>query len=83
MPLKETTGKVISDKMNKTIVVAVENRIAHRKYAKTMIRTKKYKEHDENNECAVGDIVTIQETRPLSRTKCWTMVNILSKSFDN
>ncbi|ASN78778.1 ribosomal protein S17 (chloroplast) [Porphyra umbilicalis] len=83
MPLKETTGKVISDKMNKTIVVAVENRISHRKYAKTMIRTKKYKAHDENNECAVGDIVTIQETRPLSRTKCWTMVNILSKSFDN
>ena len=83
MPLKETTGKVVSDKMNKTIVVAVENRISHRKYAKTMTRTKKYKAHDENNECAVGDIVTIKETRPLSRTKCWTMVNILSKSFDN
>nr|AIA21332.1 30S ribosomal protein S17 [Pyropia kanakaensis] len=83
MPLKETTGKVVSDKMNKTIVVAVENRIAHRKYAKTMIRTKKYKVHDENNECTTGDTVTIQETRPLSRTKCWTMVNILSKSFDN
>nr|YP_536985.1 ribosomal protein S17 [Neopyropia yezoensis]Q1XDI3.1 RecName: Full=Small ribosomal subunit protein uS17c; AltName: Full=30S ribosomal protein S17, chloroplastic [Neopyropia yezoensis]ABJ91311.1 30S ribosomal protein S17 [Neopyropia yezoensis]AGH27631.1 ribosomal protein S17 [Neopyropia yezoensis]QFZ66967.1 ribosomal protein S17 [Neopyropia yezoensis]ULU28946.1 ribosomal protein S17 [Neopyropia yezoensis]WKD83462.1 ribosomal protein S17 [Neopyropia yezoensis] len=83
MPLKETTGKVVSDKMNKTIVVAVENRISHRKYAKTMIRTKKYKAHDENNECTIGDIVTIQETRPLSRTKCWTMVNILSKSFDN
>nr|AIA21538.1 30S ribosomal protein S17 [Neopyropia fucicola] len=83
MPLKETTGKVVSDKMNKTIVVAVENRISHRKYAKTMIRTKKYKVHDENNECTTGDIVTIQETRPLSRTKCWTMVNILSKSFDN
>ena len=83
MPLKETTGKVVSDKMNKTIVVAVENRISHRKYAKTMIRTKKYKAQDENNECTIGDIVTIQETRPLSRTKCWTMVNILSKSFDN
>nr|YP_009027587.1 30S ribosomal protein S17 [Neoporphyra perforata]AGQ17120.1 30S ribosomal protein S17 [Neoporphyra perforata]AHB35081.1 30S ribosomal protein S17 [Neoporphyra perforata]AHB35290.1 30S ribosomal protein S17 [Neoporphyra perforata]AIA19452.1 30S ribosomal protein S17 [Neoporphyra perforata]AIA19661.1 30S ribosomal protein S17 [Neoporphyra perforata] len=83
MPLKETTGKVVSNKMNKTVVVAVEKRIAHRKYAKTMIRTKKYKVHDENNECTEGDIVTIQETRPLSRTKCWTMVNILSKSFDN
>ena len=83
MPLKETTGKVVSNKMNKTIVVAVENRIAHRKYAKTMIRTKKYKVHDENKECAPGDVVTIRETRPLSRTKCWTMLNILSKSFDN
>nr|YP_009402733.1 ribosomal protein S17 [Compsopogon caeruleus]ARX96086.1 ribosomal protein S17 [Compsopogon caeruleus] len=72
-------GKVVSDKMNKTVVVAVENRISHPKYKKIIVRTKKYKAHDENNECLIGDIIKIQETRPLSRTKRWKLIDIISR----
>lgn len=78
MAIKERVGLVISDKMQKTVVVAVENRAPHPKYRKIMVRTKHYKVHDEENQCKVGDRVRIQETRPLSRTKRWTVVNILN-----
>ncbi|NLZ53606.1 MAG: 30S ribosomal protein S17, partial [Thermoanaerobacteraceae bacterium] len=66
---KVRTGVVVSDKMDKTITVAVERLMRHPLYGKTIKRTKKFKAHDENNECKVGDIVTIMETRPLSRHK--------------
>ena len=79
MAIKERVGKVISDKMHKTVVVAIENKVQHPKYKKIIVRTKKYKVHDENNLCKVGDIVKIQETRPLSRTKFWRMIDIISR----
>lgn len=80
MAVKERVGVVVSDKMQKTVVVAVENRAPHPKYRKIMVRTKRYKVHDEENQCKVGDRVRIQETRPLSRTKRWTVVNILGNT---
>nr|SCW23028.1 Ribosomal protein S17 [Nemalion sp. H.1444] len=79
MPVKERIGIVVSDKMTKTITVAVSIKIAHKKYGKTLARTRKYKAHDENNECNIGDIVKIRETRPLSKTKCWTLANKMGK----
>nr|YP_009294183.1 ribosomal protein S17 [Hildenbrandia rubra]AOM67425.1 ribosomal protein S17 [Hildenbrandia rubra] len=75
MPLKKKTGLVVSDKMDKTIVVAVKRQSFHKKYRKTISITKKYKAHDERNKCKVGDIVKIQETRPLSKTKCWAVID--------
>ena len=80
MPVKEKVGIVISDKMQKSIVVKVENRYSHPIYSKTMIKTKKYLVHDEINECNIGDQVLVQECRPLSRRKRWTLNKILSKS---
>ncbi|MBT9312330.1 30S ribosomal protein S17 [Leptothoe kymatousa] len=80
MAAKELTGRVVSDKMDKTVVVAVENRVPHSKYQKIVVRTKKYKAHDDTNECKAGDIVRIRETRPLSRTKCWVVADILGRS---
>jgi len=80
MATKERVGVVVSDKMQKTVVVAVENRAPHPKYRKIMVRTKRYKVHDEENKCKVGDRVRIQETRPLSRTKRWTVIDILNSS---
>ena len=80
MAAKELTGRVVSDKMDKTIVVAVESRVPHSKYQKIVVRTKKYKAHDDSNECKAGDIVRIRETRPLSRTKCWVVAEILDLS---
>ncbi|MGJ3254227.1 MAG: 30S ribosomal protein S17 [Elainellaceae cyanobacterium] len=77
MPVKERVGLVVSDKMDKTVVVAIENRVPHPKYRKIMVRTKRYKVHDEENQCKVGDRVRIQETRPLSRTKRWVVTDIL------
>jgi small subunit ribosomal protein S17 len=74
MAVKELVGVVVSNKMQKTVVVAVENRSAHAKYGKVVVRTKKYKAHDEDNQCQEGDRVKIQETRPLSRTKRWQVV---------
>jgi small subunit ribosomal protein S17 len=76
---KVRVGKVVSDKMDKTIVVAVEERIAHPLYGKTVRRTKKFKAHDEHNEAKVGDIVRIMETRPLSKEKRWRLVEIIEK----
>jgi small subunit ribosomal protein S17 len=78
MAVKERVGIVVSNKMQKTVVVAIENRSAHPKYGKVVVRTKKYKVHDEENQCKEGDRVRILETRPLSRTKRWTLAEILS-----
>ena len=77
MAVKERVGEVVSDKMDKTIVVAIENRSPHPKYEKIVVRTKRYKVHDEENQCKTGDRVRIRETRPLSRTKRWTVAEIL------
>ncbi|MCR4432181.1 MAG: 30S ribosomal protein S17 [Tepidanaerobacteraceae bacterium] len=77
---KVRTGVVVSDKMDKTIVVAVESLMRHPVYGKTIKRTKKFKAHDENNECKVGDIVKISETRPLSHDKRWRLVEIIKKA---
>lgn len=80
MAVKERVGLVVSDKMNKTVVVAVENRSPHPKYGKIVVRTKRYKAHDEENKCKEGDRVRIQETRPLSRTKRWKVTEILNSA---
>ena len=80
MAVKERVGLVVSDKMDKTVVVAVENRAPHPKYGKIVVRTKRYKAHDEENQCQEGDRVRIQETRPLSRTKRWKVAEILSST---
>lgn len=83
MAVKERVGMVVSDKMNKTVVVAVENRSPHPKYQKIVVRTKRYKVHDEENECKQGDRVRIRETRPLSRTKRWTIAEILGHASES
>ena len=77
---KTRTGKVVSDKMDKTIVVAIEDNIKHPKYGKIIKRTTKIHVHDENNECGVGDKVLVMETRPYSATKRWRLVNIIEKA---
>lgn len=77
---KTMIGIVVSDKMDKTVVVAIENSVRHPMYNKIMTRTKKYKAHDEENACKVGDKVKIMETRPLSKDKCWRVVEILEKA---
>lgn len=77
---KERVGTVVSDKMDKTIVVAVSERVKHPLYKKIVNRTKKFKAHDENNACGIGDKVLIQETRPLSKDKCWRLVEIVEKA---
>ena len=76
---KTRTGKVISNKMDKTIVVAIENRVKHPLYGKIIKRTYKLKAHDENNECNIGDTVKVMETRPLSKEKRWRLVEITEK----
>ena len=80
MPVKEKVGIVISNKMQKTIVVKVENKYPHPIYSKTMIKTRKYLVHDEIGECNIGDQVLVQECRPLSRRKRWKLAKIISKS---
>src|SRR3954447_19845718 len=77
---KVRAGLVISDKTDKTVVVAVEDRVQHPLYGKTIRRTQKYKAHDEANSCGVGDRVLLMETRPLSATKRWRVVEILEKA---
>ena len=76
---KVLVGKVVSNKMDKTIVVAVEEQLRHPAYGKIVKRTNKFKAHDENNQCSIGDVVEIMETRPLSREKRWRLVEILQK----
>ena len=76
---KVRVGKVVSDKMDKTVVVAVERKVPHALYNKPMVSTKRFKAHDENNECQTGDTVKIVETRPLSKDKCWRVVEILER----
>lgn len=78
MAVKERVGVVVSNKMEKTVVVAVENRSPHPKYGKIVVKTKKFKAHDEDNRCREGDRVRIRETRPLSRTKRWIVTEILN-----
>ena len=77
---KTRTGKVVSDKMDKTIVVAVEDHVKHPLYNKIVKRTYKLKAHDENTECKVGDTVKVMETRPLSKDKRWRLVEIMEKA---
>jgi small subunit ribosomal protein S17 len=77
---KSREGLVVSDKMDKTVVVAVETRKVHPLYKKAIKVTKKYKAHDENNDCKIGDKVKIVETRPLSKEKRWRVTEIMSKS---
>ena len=77
---KVRVGKVVSDKMDKTIVVIVEDRVAHPLYKKIVKRTYRLKAHDELNECRVGDIVRVMETRPLSKDKRWRLVEIIEKA---
>ena len=79
-PRKVREGLVVSDKMDKTVVVEVEDRVKHPKYGKVLRRTKKYKAHDEQNECGVGDRVLLMETRPLSATKRWRVAEIIEKA---
>ena len=77
---KTRVGKVVSDKMDKTVVVIVEDRVAHKTYKKIIGRTYRLKAHDENNECGVGDRVRVMETRPLSKDKRWRVVEIIEKA---
>ena len=77
---KTRTGRVISDKMDKTIVVAVEDNVQHPLYKKTVKRTYKLKAHDEEIVCSVGDVVKVMETRPLSKDKRWRLVSIIKKA---
>ena len=77
---KVRVGKVVSDKMDKTVVVAIADRVAHPLYKKIVKRTYKLKAHDENNECRVGDTVEVMETRPLSKDKRWRVVEIVEKA---
>ena len=77
---KTRTGKVVSDKMDKTIVVAIQNNEMHPLYNKIVKRTYKLKAHDENNECKIGDTVKVMETRPLSKDKRWRLVEIIERA---
>jgi small subunit ribosomal protein S17 len=77
---KTRVGKVVSDKMDKTVVVIVEDRVAHKTYKKIIGRTYRLKAHDENNACGIGDIVRVMETRPLSKDKRWRVVEIIEKA---
>ena len=77
---KTKVGMVVSDKMDKTIVVAIEDKVQHPLYKKILKRTYKLKAHDENNECGVGDKVRVMETRPLSKDKRWRLVEIIEKA---
>ncbi|MBE6798183.1 MAG: 30S ribosomal protein S17 [Ruminococcaceae bacterium] len=77
---KTRVGKVVSDKMDKTVVVAIEDNVKHPLYKKIVKNTVKFKAHDENNECRVGDRVLIMETRPLSKDKRWRVVEIIEKA---
>ena len=77
---KTRVGKVVSDKMDKTIVVAIEDSVQHPLYKKVMTETYKLKAHDENNECNIGDTVKVMETRPLSKDKRWRLVEVIEKA---
>ncbi len=80
MPVKERIGRVISDKMQKTITVLVETRVQHPRFKKTITRRKKFYAHDEREEARIGDIVRIRETRPLSKLKRWRLVEIIQRA---
>ncbi len=78
--LKTKEGVVVSDKMDKTVVVAVQRLVRHRLYRRVIRRTKRFKAHDESNECRIGDRVRIQECRPLSKDKCWRVIEVISRA---
>jgi small subunit ribosomal protein S17 len=80
MPRKEKIGKIVSNKMDKTVVVAVDMKTAHPKYGKIVISTRRYKAHDESNSCRIGDKVRIQESRPYSKTTHWVLTEILQRA---
>ena len=77
---KTRQGRVVSEKMDKTAVVAIESRIRHPLYGRIMRRTKKFKAHDEQNDCHVGDLVEIMECRPISKEKCWRVTRVLERA---
>lgn len=77
---KERVGRVVSNKMQKSITVAVERKIKHPIYGKFLKKTTKFMAHDEKNECGIGDVVKIMETRPLSKSKCWRLVEIIERA---
>lgn len=77
---KVRVGKVVSDKMDKSIVVSVERRVKHAMYGKFVKKTSRFMAHDENNECGVGDTVRIMETRPMSKSKRWRLVDLIEKA---
>jgi small subunit ribosomal protein S17 len=79
-PNKMLTGRVVSDKMDKTVTVLVERRVPHPMYGKVVTRSKKYHAHDEKNECHEGDLVEIEQSRPISRTKAWRVSRLLEKA---
>jgi small subunit ribosomal protein S17 len=81
MPLKQKIGIVLSNKMQKTIVVKIENRYSHPIYSKILIKTKKYLAHDEFEKCKIGDQVLVEECSPFSKKKRWKLIKIISKSF--
>jgi small subunit ribosomal protein S17 len=80
MTIKEKVGFVISARMDKTRIVAVNSQVKHKRYGKVITKTKRYVVHDSNNTCFVGDKVCIQQTRPLSKTKNWVIINVAQKS---
>ncbi|TVP88445.1 MAG: 30S ribosomal protein S17 [Pseudomonadaceae bacterium] len=74
--VRSVTGRVVSDKMDKTVTVVIERQVKHPLYGKYVRRSTKLHAHDENNECRIGDLVTIRETRPLAKSKSWTLVQV-------
>ena len=80
MPVKQEIGIVVSNKMQKSIVVRIEDRYSHPMYSKTLSKSKKYVAHDELETCNIGDQVLVEECRPLSKRKCWKLIKVLSKS---
>ena len=78
--VRTLTGKVVSDKMDKSIVVAQVTKVKHPLYGKFVLKTKKFVAHDETNDCNIGDTVRISETRPLSKSKCWRLVEIIERA---
>ncbi len=77
---RQLTGRVVSDKMNKTVTVLVERRVTHPLYGKIVTRSKKYHAHDESNDCKEGDLVMIEECRPISRTKSWRVAKLVARA---
>ena len=77
---RQLTGRVVSDKMERTVTVVIERWVTHPLYGKIVTRSKKYHAHDETNECKTGDLVTIEECRPISRTKSWRVLKLLEKA---
>ena len=81
--IRTMQGKVVSNKMNKSITVMTERRVKHPIYGKFVTKSSKLHAHDENNQCSIGDVVTIRECRPLSKTKSWTLVEVVERSVES